>query len=191
MPGRGLWRDQQSQGRPALLASVSPVPLSCPKSTFPPVHGAKRGSALQTSSKPLPCPSPTSPLRWVLPVCRGQRVQVAPEPGFGSSLLLGHAEQGRTSVCRDRVAPTQGSYRQLPGAPARILISAGLHIVGLGCPLRGFNPPLPARSAPPQQQDPILPGHPHWGECQCPKSWHSRRVLHPGEDPTVAARRVH
>lgn len=161
----GTLHNQQSPGSPVLL------PQFPKKAALNPLS-PKMETAPHIPSKLSPGfpPSPST-----LQVLRGAAGQVLPGPGSASSGTQ------RSTFPAD-LAPPQGSYQQLPGAPAHTLISAGLHILGLGCPAL---PPQPHCRG---SEHPV--GHTQWDEC-LPQSWLPRKLLQPGKTEAVTTRRVY
>lgn len=100
--------------------------------------------------------------------------QPAPEPGSGSSGTQG-------STFHAELALPQGSYQQFPGAPVHTLISAGLHIMGLGCPRCCFAPQEPLQLSSTPAVDKSIPWDTHSGMSVMSKSWLSRKMLQPGK----------
>lgn len=168
-------------------ASVSPVPLSCPKNTFspgtmqiealpykPPANPYHASSARAPSS--IAAPSPVSPLRraarQVLPGCRDWRVWTA----LGARIWLLAAFWARSAGMR---LSLQGQgWSRGTGKPSLGIISAAargscLHPDKCWAPYHGagvapvpLHPPpssTAACSAPSQQQDQCIPWDTHIG----------------------------
>lgn len=149
-PHQELWHNPNPR-EPCPPASVSPKKL--PSNLFPPNRDsapaspaslcprhAQRGSTVG----PPPCRVPSSPRA---------------RPGSSGSHTFPAA-----------LVPPQGSYQQLPGAPAHTLIRAGLRTVGVGWPC-----PQPQCRGP---EHPV--GHTPWGECH-PQPCLPRKLLQPGK----------
>lgn len=121
-----------------------------------PVH-AHQTLPMLLGSEPHPAPRPHG--KSYLSEGAGQRQGWDPAPGAAGMGL----EQGR------RLLPPQGSYQQLPGAPACTLISAEVPVTRLGCPqVLLHTPPSSIPAAGMEHPTGCL----HWDECGYPKSWY-------------------
>lgn len=143
---------------PCPPASVSQEKL--PSNLFPPKQRLCPTSPQQTPSKPpLQPPAPHMPAQREGQ--HGSSSGAAGPEGPEQPQSLDLAPRG--STFQAELAAPQGSYQQLPGAPAHTLISAGLHITGLGCPALPPSTTAAQLRASSGSEHPAA--HTRWGQC--------------------------